>query len=341
MAKKRIKRLAFFPVLIMLMAGCSNELYVNDPGDPIPIVYCLVNPEDSFCYVTVSKSYSTYSNALDILNTGSPLKVDDAKATLEAWGSGYKLWETGFSLIEDTLQVNELYPVARSTYKSDKSLCFKDLPVGLTNRKSIYQDLRLVVTSPQLNSIAYSRIPIINGPGEVSPVKGMALHLFGRYETDFWAKLDRGTVKYISFVCDFHYREFIDHWEEKCVHFIAKKNESWQQIDALSGGFRIRLYENFLNQIAKAIPDDPEVFLRMFSYMDFKLVIGDKNIDDYVDTYVNAGARDANAYTNIINGFGLFSLVRSASYPSITFERQTLDSLLYGRLTKHLKFKEW
>jgi hypothetical protein len=66
-----------------------------------------------------------------------------------------------------------------------------------------------------------------------------------------------------------------------------------------------------------------------------------KSIDDYVDTYVNAGARDANAYTNIINGFGLFSLVRSASYPSITFERQTLDSLLYGRLTKHLKFKEW
>ncbi|MDD4644641.1 MAG: hypothetical protein PHY99_01475 [Bacteroidales bacterium] len=341
MATKRINLYAWLPALLLLLAGCSNELEITIPGDPVPVVFCVVNPEDGFCYVTVSKTFSAESNALDILKNGSQLKVDDAKITLEAWGSGYKLWETGFSLIEDTLPANALQSCARSCYKSDKELLFQDLCLYHNSGKSNYKELRLQISSPQFKNIAYSRVPILRGPLKVSPLKRMALDLYRKINTDFKCKLDRNQVRYISVVCDFYYREKTDQWADKCAHIIAKNSVAWQQIDPVRDTVNIRMHENFLNQIAAAIPDDPDVIVRSFRYMDFKIIVGDEYINDYCDTYINAASQDMAVYTNMINGYGIFSVARSIEYPSITFDGQSLDSLLFGRFTRDLHFADW
>jgi len=85
-------------VSALLITGCSDDFELLNTGPAKPVVFCVVNPTDSFCYVTVSKSLPGKRDAIDLSGVGCDMPVDDAVITLEAWGYGYKLWETGFSI---------------------------------------------------------------------------------------------------------------------------------------------------------------------------------------------------------------------------------------------------
>ena len=54
--KLRISALAFLTVI----GACSTDVELIAPGDPIPVVYCLLDPEDSIQYVRIGSTYSVY-----------------------------------------------------------------------------------------------------------------------------------------------------------------------------------------------------------------------------------------------------------------------------------------
>ena len=327
--------LALLLLSLICLSRCSNDLQVTLPGDPIPIVYGVVNPEDSFCYVTVSKSYSLNADVTHALDEVSLFKVDDAQIVLEAWGSGYKLWESTFSLYEDSSTANR----SRSCYKSDKILCLTGLPSLGSSIKPTYDYLRLQVSSSHFKNIVYARVPIIIGPGYFDMSTDKVLKLYGNDQSEFSVKLDQEGTKCLSLICLFHYQEYTDQWKEKVVQFNVKKDPAI--VLSIAGGMGIHLNEEFFNKIAAAIPNNPDVFVRQFNYMDFELFIGDTYLNDYMDTYLNVADREMNVYSNMVNGYGFFSVIRKSVLTPITFDKTTLDSLLNGRMTKHLNFKAW
>jgi len=339
MTTKSINKVVLYSIILLLLPGCSNDLDLFKPGPIIPIVYCIVNPCDSFCYVTLSKSVAAETDVTGILHNNSQMKIDDAEITLETWGSGYKLWETSFSLVKNGKPANDINSVSRSCYKSDRLLHFSNISLVGSDEKWDFDHLRLQISSPQLNNIAYARIPVIKGPGSVYPGRPMALNLYGQEESCFAVKLDKEETKYASFSCNFVFQEFTDHWESRNVHFIVKKDIAI--ILSADKILTIRLYEEFLNKLVVAITDNPNVYARRFDHMDFVLICSDEYFDDYFDTYLNVAAHDMRVYTNITNGYGLFSIARSTIFPPVKFDRQTLDSLCEGRITRHLNFKVW
>lgn len=47
------------------------------------------------------------------------------------------------------------------------------------------------------------------------------------------------------------------------------------------------------------------------------------------------------SYSNIENGFGLFTAYNSIGVHDLHFGQRELDSLAFGKYTKHLRFKNW
>jgi hypothetical protein len=284
----------------------------------------------------LSKSGLSETDGSDFVHNNRHLKIDDAEIILEAWGSGYKLWETNFSLMKDSIADSGTVDVSRSCYKSSKILRFIDLPVSGSIAKGDYEFFRLIISSPQLENVAYARIPLIKGPKQLYPSKNFGFNLFGLEESYFEVRIDSDEAKYASLLCQFYYKEFTDHWEEKSVRFVVKKD-----VALINEKVTMRLYEEFLNKLSASILGNPDVGARIFKYMDFTFIIADEYFHDYYSTYINVSNNDIKVFTNITNGFGLFSCARSVEFPLIKFDRQTLDSLCNGRLSKHLNFKEW
>ena len=328
----------FTPLLVfaLLTTGCSNQLDITFPAPPTPVAYCIVNPCDSFCYVILSKSTNPESSADKSSLKNSQFKVNDATITLEAWGSGYKLWDSNFKLVENDPDVG-VSLTSRSCYKSDSMLLFKSPSVVGSIVKWNYDCFRLFISSPQLVDIAYARIPIIKSPGLVYPRTSMSFNLYGAIESYLRVQLDLTETKYASLNCKFYFKEFTDHWEDKGVEFVVKKDIAIQ--DEL---LTIRLTEEqVFNKLSQAITEDPEVSARIFDHVTFILTVADSNFDDYFDTYLNVASNDVRVFTNFINGYGLFTCIRTVEFPSLIFDKQTLDSLSYGQFTKQLKFKIW
>jgi hypothetical protein len=320
----------------MLACSCNNDLDLLDPAPPKPVVFCILNPTDTFCYVTVSKSVPPAEDPVGFFGSGSEARVDDATVTLEAWTSGYKLWETGFSLTGDN-RPDSSSQVARSRYRSNKQLRFAVDTVHNDWDYFTYDNMRLVVRSPQFTDPVYARIPIIRMPRREYPRKPATFSLYSTLNNGVSGIVDLKETKYASLICQFRYREFTDHWEDRSVEFVVKKD-----IALLMPELSIHLTEeNLFNRLKLNIPDNPEVFVRLFSRLKFTLKTTDVFFEDYYHTYVNAGDHDLTVYTNLTNGYGLFACARSVRFADMDIDRVTMDSLCNGRMTKQLKFKSW
>ncbi len=325
-------------IFILLGSGCSNELVILSPAPPVPNIVCILNPQDSLCYLTISKTALTDSNAADFINNNDKLRVDDAQVVLEAWGDGYKLWETSFSLMRSDSSEKYDSQVSRSTYVSNKTLRFNNLPAVDAFWSGPYDYFRLQVSSPQLDQIAYARIPIIKKPKLISPQTPMAWSFYGVNDPVLVVKVDLEEMKYSSLLCRFYFEEYTDHWEQKSIQFTIQKDlaliideQKW---------IHIRIYEEFFNKLAAVLPENTQVYARRFNHIILQLIVSDDYFHDYFTTYINALNQDMPGYTNISNAFGVFSLNRNLNFPQITFDPQTLDSLCFGRITKKLKFRK-
>jgi len=323
-------------MLFGLLFSCSNDIDLYIAHTPTPLVYCQVDPSDSFCIVTLSKSFQSKSDARKVFSNGEDLLVDNAEIVLEAWGAGYKAWETGFRLVEPIASASSSNVISRSVYRSIKTLSFQDPTSYNPPQPGMYDNLRLIITSPEFEKIIYSKIPIPDAPRLNHPLTPIRLNLFGAEHSYFLFLLKDKRIRYADFVCNFCYQEFTDQWIDRKAQLILKMNIP------VRDSLYIRIFEeSFFNKLVQKIGHNPDVSSRLFNYMDFTLLTSDVYFHDYYTTYEGLDDNDFGAYTNIINGLGLFSVRKKTTVPHLIFDRMTLDSLYHGRLTKHLHFRDW
>ena len=282
-----------------LLVSCSTEFDANTDNDPQLVAYCQVDPTDDFCYVTLSRSFQPLSDANTVFGNQENMKLDNAEITLEAWGGGFKAWNTNFSLIDSVPFDSSNLIHARSVYKSNKMIGFQDAIVHGSSTPWIYEDLRLIITTPEFNKIIYSKVPIINAPRIIFPVTKMSVNLYGSDKSYFEFDVNQQEAKYADFICDFYFEEFSDKWNARMVRLVLKKDLS------ITTDPIIRLYDDsFFNKLVMAIGDNPEVAARRFRYMDFSLLISDIYFDTYYSISNSTYNNDYTFYSNITNGMG-------------------------------------
>jgi hypothetical protein len=52
-------------LILSILPGCETEVNLIAPGEPIPVVYCLLDPADSIQYIRVATTYPVYPGETD------------------------------------------------------------------------------------------------------------------------------------------------------------------------------------------------------------------------------------------------------------------------------------
>ncbi|MCD6332441.1 MAG: DUF4249 family protein [Bacteroidales bacterium] len=315
----------YFLFFSVVLSSCSNELDLIDPVAPVPVVYCLMNPEDDTIYLTLTKSFTGDASAYDMARNPQLVYWDNADICLEAWIDQYKIREIHF---EPSGQIK-----TPGIFAETPGYCYQLDNRALHRYGNLYTHYRLIITIPGMSSPLFSTIRIIEPPIVKSKWYRQISLYPDRYEIGIYP--GPGSA-YCDLVCVFRYKQFEGTWVNHSDTFCLKKDINFE------AGRADYLYaDQFFNKIAANIKPINDTIIRKFTSIDLIFYAGDQYFRDYINTYQNAGDQDLPPKGNITNGLGLFTMIRSATKDNMTLDRRTHDSLCLGKITKKLGFVRW
>lgn len=313
----------FLLMIATVSSSCSTRLDLLNEAEPIPVVYCQINPNDHTFYLTLSRTFSGDANAYELARDTDQVFYSQADIRIEGWINDHKVWETQFKPSGKT-KLNGMFP-------EGPGYCYESANNGrFTN---LVTSFRLVMNLPGMVSPAFSKIGIVEVPVVQSKWDNQISFYDPVKEIGIFPGL--GTA-YCDLVCVFRYQQMEGTWVNHSDTFLLRRDISFE------AGRTDYLYaELFYKQIAANIKPVNETIIRKFTSLDLILYTGDIYFRDYVDTYVNSGNMDNPPKGNITNGLGLFTMRRMAKKPDMTLDRWALDSLCLGQYTKQLGFVRW
>ena len=311
-------------ILLVGFSSCTTRLDLLNEAEPIPVVYCQMNPNDYKFNLTLTRTFSGDANAYNLARDTDLVYYNQADIRIEGWIDEYKVWETRFKPTGRT-KLEGIFP-------QGPGYCFEapnTEPVGNLNTS-----YRLVVDLPGMASPAYSKIGIVEVPVVLSKWDNQ-ISFYNNAAKEIGIEPGPGTA-YCDLICVFRYQQMEGIWVNHSDTFLLRRDISFD-----IGRTDFFYSELFYKQIAANIKPVNDTIVRKFTSLDLILYAGDIHFRDYVDTYTNAGNLDNPPKGNIINGIGLFTMRRMAVKPDMTLDRWALDSLCLGQYTKQLGFVRW
>ncbi len=316
-------------VFALAVSSCSNDFKLNASGDPVAVVYCLLNPDADAQYIRLGRTFLTDPN--------DPKKPPVTDSTvwnmavtvyLEEWqnGSPSKIitFEPATSPVKDT-----------GYFPSDNLRLFKAdfKPLRMTT-------YHLYVHFPDDNRIVSGETNVPDRPIVFDPldIPGRKINLqTGVQLTTRWAPGAGQGIFQGSFI--FHFQEEINSsMESKRIEFtmlpILGLGSAVEMTDILSGN-------RFLEEMVRKIPV-AEGIVRTVTGMQFRLFKGGEELALMVspDLQQTTISNNLSQYTNLVNGMGVFSSIQLVSVNNLQLSNTTLNELANSELTRNLGFKD-
>jgi len=342
------KLLVLLPVLALLMAACSNEFEVTAPWKEIPIVFAILSPKDTAHYVRVEKAFlDPEKSALEIAQIADSLYYPESAITvwLERPSTQTRV---PLTRVDGAL---EGYPRENGIFATQPNWLYKFKPQSAVSNLIPGELYRLVIVRADDRPDVTAETKI---PGDflfVRPIPAQSPPLISFIPSDLteveW-RCDANSVLF-SIIFKIRYRE-----ENANGSLIARDTLVWNahatfEIEALGAGSA-----NFRG-LAKIASTDFYRFLktnidsvavppfRYFEGMDITVIGGGKEIKAYQTTAsANLGLTGAEVlpnYTNLSEGFGIFSSKNSTNLNNVKITSGTVDSMSNHALTRHLNFR--
>lgn len=336
-------RNAGFMVLIALIPGfwcCSNDLDLVVPGEPAPVVYFRMNPSDSLFYVTLTRTFSGAGSGFDLARDPQKVFYENADIRLERWMGEYKVGEIRFSPSTRTKNPG-LFPgipgYCFEAYNGLSAINEEDI-IGLAN------SFRLVVDVKGQLGPTNAMVPLI--PLPVTAIEATWNKVFDLYPPDsshfsVSIEIDHKYIRHCELLCRFRFHELAGTWTDRSVNFPLRTDMKFILINWKYFATATIYPDLFYNKVATSISPLNDTIRRRFTGIDLIFIAGDQWYKDYNETYINTGNLDAPPSGNINNGYGLFTMVRSAENRNMMVSRMTLDSLADGQYTRRLGFIKW
>jgi len=331
-------------VFCLVLAGCDNEFEPNLESVSIPIVYGLINPDDSVYSISVSKTFLCDQSVTDCSKDSSVQYFKDVKVELEVLNAGGLL-----------LNRAELYPVTVGRSVSPGGAFSSASKVVYSiNRDEIMIDshfdfgrtLILKISTPEYPKLVYAQAGLRLKFWLVNPPE----RVHGRW-LDFYTEFNE-SVRWMGWPDDYYevnltlnYTDYyLNSTRQGSVKFSfsvpPKKNPGVSQEE-----FAYRIDgELFLRKLEKAFrsvgtPDSLDY--RKFRTLDIQVV---SSTHDYYN-YIYALHHDSDVPVvqkfNIVNGIGIFATKREAWTTGHLLQWNVLDSLAGSEITRALKFVRW
>lgn len=138
--KKTFRNLFPF-ILFIFIIGCDEEVHVISPSNDVPIAYCILDVNDTIHYLRITKSAVDQLDAYDIIRDSTNLYYENIEAQLNEYLNDAYVQSFEFELSDITDKEPGEFPlVPNSIYQFEAKL----------NAKARYE---LVITIPGLDTI--------------------------------------------------------------------------------------------------------------------------------------------------------------------------------------------
>jgi hypothetical protein len=340
--------LLFLPVCIFFLAACSNEFEVAAPWKEIPVVYAVLAPKDTANYIRVEKAFlDPNRDALETAKIADSLYYPAAAITVSIKRVGGTEPAIVLTRVDG---VKEGIVRAEGIFAREPNVLYKIKPsqMNLIRPGERYQ-LIVQRKDGKPNITAETVIPKDFRSANPNPLQIPPLLSFADTTgpTLDW-RTDENAV-FFNVTLTIRYRE-----EDANGAVIERKALSWTPLrnvrrgnDPISGGnfsakglVPRRAFYQFLKD---NIPPAAAGRFRYFEPWDITITGGGKEIATYLQTAEAAagliGAEVLPTYTNLSEGFGLFTSKNSIVLPNIKLTNQSVDSIRVNKATFNLNFQ--
>jgi len=348
---KIIIRFATCLIFILCGASCSNDIDLSSEWKDIPVVYGFLSISDSIHYIRVEKAFiDQNTSALDIAQIPDSLYYDDAVVQVNKVGSTeppitfQKVDGNEEGFIRDdgifATSPNYIYKYEFPQGQNFESLSEYELQI---NRGD---NLPLVTGSTVILEDVDIRAPLSPTNSSYRPFR------WGDNE-NAWSLEISWRAKPIAAIYDV---VLILHIEEHEVNnpnnptLMDLQWEVFKNIPSTEGSTNGDIVsikstitsESFFNYIKSSFEVNNNVF-RRFRGIDIIVRSGGAEVKEYLDVgQVNSGITSSQiipTFTNMSEGFGIFTSVNETRFNGHSISGLTQDSLADGQITKDLNFQ--
>jgi hypothetical protein len=340
------KKSAFFVlclVLGLLISSCDNSLDILDEYKETPIVYGLLNKNDTVHYVRIQKGFLGEGNALLMAQYADSIYYDTSEVDVTIYSvingqqtDTIRLQPTFSKVKEEGLFTDEKHRLYQLFLQERINGTINLKPYFKLKTDAIYR-FELKNKATGLTSVASTNL--VETISQQSLFPSSKINLASDYPYNVKIGSARNGKVY-GLIMRFKYKEFkpgatvgtdkyIDYYLE---NILSTNTNGGQSLTFLIDG------ATFFSYLKQRIPKDNSVS-RPIGYVaaDFVFTVGTPDLYNYIQ--VNAPGNTVNyipEYTNLSNGKGIFTSRWSSTVYNMKFNTPSQDSLLYGKFTSGL-----
>jgi len=318
-----------FAVLIFYFASCSNEIPLNVPGDPVPVVWCLLNPNANEQHVRLGRSFMNDPN--------DPLKPPITDSTVwnlavtvyvEEWQNGLPSKIFHFDPITSPPKDSGYFPndnlrLYRAMFKPDRLSTYR-IYVHFEDDDRIVTGTTLIPAQPLILDpleIPGRKINLQSGVQYTmrwNPAVGAGIYQ-GCFRVFYDETINSQTTNFDAVVKQAPLLIFAD----------------VVQIQNQASGV------HFINELSKLIPFKAGAE-RSITGLQFQLYTGGEELALQVspDLQMTTISGSLNQYTNLSHGIGLFSSLQLQTISNLELSNTTLNDIARSDQTKNLGFRD-
>ncbi len=322
-------------VALLCVYSCSNDFDLVDEWKDIPVVYGVLDRQDTAIYVRVEKAFlDPETSALEIAQIPDSLYYPEARVKLRRVSNDqfYDFTKVDGNLDGYPREAGTFANVPNWLYKlkldPDEELVENAVYELIVNRDEVSDPV--TATTRVVSDLKFSR------PDPNTPMKWEE----GRNQEISWL-FDKENAVFFDVFVHFYYIETIDGVD-------VDKSFTWQvgsNITDLSGD-KIRLEINIpgelLFQTISSRIDASNNVPRKFDRLELEVIGGGESFWDYLSVNnANTGITSSQVipnFTNFSEGYGLFASTNSVRQMN-QLTTAARDSLSDGRFTKDLNFQ--
>lgn len=335
--RKRFPIAYLFLIPVILICGsCNNDLDLDLPYEPVPLVYGMISPDDSFHTVRLGLSSPGIGETDDFQTDSLKRILTNAEVYLELRSHDgtvierSRLSPTGESGISGN--PDRLLPFCLFSSPGMKPV------VSGTDMPGLYS---VTVSLPSLKRFVYAETMIPQEPEIIlsnSLHSGEPVNLFAAQGSNEAIIVLPDTLS-IEFKAVIRYSEQTGGlWNHKSILYSRQYGSATRSSHNRFDSFQ--LDENwFFTQVSSHIFVDKKVEQRKFESIDLSLTYISGALDQYKRALGFSSDFVQGGYSNIVSGIGLFISFNAHEYKGFTLNGQSMDSLVGGICTRNLGFR--
>lgn len=340
------KLLLLLPFGLFIWA-CSNDFEVTAPWKEIPIVYAILSPQDSAHYIRVEKAFvDPEKSALAIAQIVDSLYYPENAITV--WLENVETQNrVQLQRVNGAL---EGYPRSGGVFASEPNWLYKVKPSPSNPILIEGKRYRFVIerTDGKPDVTAETTIPkefFVTSPNPTDPPLRIAF--LGKLNQNIsWNTDVNGVYFNVTLIVRFYEKALNGTiLNEQVLVWEAAKNLERDE-NAPSGVYRATAPLSgisFYNFLANNLQRPPADRYREFHNCDIIIEGGGKEIKEYLATaQANAGLTGAETfpnYTNISEGYGIFTAKNRSIFENVRIKTATVDSMNVYPMTDTLGFR--